>query len=101
VLRLALVLKQEFHVELQAHRGPLAELQNLLRGKSFPSLWDHVMILHETARLELIRLPIVTFDLDEAVIIIPLAPHLRALMVGFGTSVPILQLPLFNAVGIR
>lgn len=101
VLRLALALRQEFHIELQAHRGSLAELQVQLQGRSFPKLWDHVIVLRGKARLTLIRLSEVTFGVEEAIVVAPLAPHLHALLVGFGMPAPMQQLPLFRAVGVR
>jgi hypothetical protein len=74
VLRLAFVLRRDFHVELQAHRESLAELQHSLRGRSFPALWDCVLLLRGQARLALIQLSEATLDLDQAVIVMPLAP---------------------------
>ena len=100
VLRLALVLKQDFHIELQAHRESLAELQNLFRGRSFPWLWDRAVLIRGRAPLAISRLAEVTFVADEAVIVMPLAPHLRELMVGFGVPVPTQQAPLFRAIGV-
>lgn len=101
VLRLALVLKQRFHLELQAHRELLAELQRLFHGKSFPILWDNILLFRGGSSVALIRLSGMTLELDEPAITIPLASHLQPLMVGFGLPSPMQQLPLFRAVGVK
>lgn len=101
VLRLAHLLKQEFHIELHAHRESLAELQRSLQGRSFPALWDHVAVLRAGMLLTLLRFSEMTFDADRAVIVLPLASHLQVLTVGFGLAAPMQQLSLFRAVGIR
>jgi hypothetical protein len=59
------------------------------------------MLLRGQAQLELTSLSGITFNADEAVMVVPLAPHLRALMVGFGLPDSMQQLPLFRAVGVR
>jgi hypothetical protein len=99
VLRLALVMKQEFHIELQSHRQSLAELQSLFHGRSFPWLWDRAALIRRGAPLAISRLSEMTFT-DEALVVIPLGPHLRALMVGFGVPLSTQQAPLFRAISV-
>lgn len=101
VLRLALALKKDFRIELSAHRETLAKLQKLLHGKSFPALWDHVIVLRGRARLAMVRQSEIAVNVNEAVIMVPLTPHLRTLMVGFPLPAPMHQLPLFPAVRVR
>ena len=98
-LRLAFALKQEFSVALHAQRTSLAELQSLLQSKSFPALWEQVILLRGGG-LVITRLSDLMLDGDDASIVMPLAPHLRALMAGFGLPAPMQQLPLFHAVGL-
>ncbi|WP_425909817.1 MerR family transcriptional regulator [Nitrobacter sp. TKz-YC02] len=101
VLRLALVMKQDFHIELHPHRESFSELQKLFHGKAFPGLWDRVVLLRERAQLAIAKPSEMTFPADETVIVMPLAPHLRALMTGFGVPMPTQQMPLFRAIGFR
>lgn len=101
VLRLALVMKKDFHIELHAHRESLAELQKFFHGKSFPGLWDRVALLRGRILLTVCKHSEMTFAADEAVIVMPLAPHLRTLMAGFGLPVPAPQMSLFRAIGIK
>jgi len=100
VLRLAVVLRNQFHVELQAHRDLLASARILFEGSSFLGLWDGSLAIYGLTRCEL---PIGRGSLpsvDEDVILLRLSRHLEALSVGFGLSKPVSQLPLFPAVGL-
>ena len=45
LLRLAVSLRDQFHLELQAHRSLFASLRQGLRGGSFIALWDKVLAL--------------------------------------------------------
>ncbi len=72
-------------------------MQKLLQGKSFPALWDHVILLRGRA----IRLSEITVNVDEAVIIVPFASHLRTLMVGFELPASTQQTLLLPAIGVR
>jgi hypothetical protein len=100
VLRLAVVLKDEFHVELQAQRNLLGGLQRELSGRPFPSLWSVSVVLYPGGHWELSSAddrPGVAFE--GGFLVLPLAPHLRALSTGFGLAETTRQLPLFAAVG--
>lgn len=100
VLRLAVVMRSRFHVELQAHRDLLARVRCLLNGRSFPSLWGHRLAIFGLQRCALLG----TGDplpADEDVFLLALHAHLEALSQGFGVAEPIAQLPLFPAVGLR
>jgi hypothetical protein len=48
-LRLAAVLRDQFKVELQAHRELLGKMQSELTGRSFPALRGCVMALYGNA----------------------------------------------------
>lgn len=101
VLRLAVVLKQKFHVELQAQREFFAWLQRELAGRSFPALWQLVVVLHAPGQWELSDMEGVRLSSDESFMALPFAPHLRTLSVEFGLAEPVRQLPLFAVVKVQ
>ena len=100
LLRLTVVLRSQFHVELQVHRDLLLRARELLNGRSFPSLWNYRLAIFGLESCELFGgsdpLPI-----DQDAILLGLNVHLEALSQGFGVSEPIAQLSLFPAVGLR
>ena len=100
LLRLAVVMRSRFHVELQVHRYLLLRARALLNGRSFPSLWGHRLAIFGLERCALLGAgdPVPT---DADVILLGLNAHLETLSQGFGVSEPIAQLPLFPAVGLR
>lgn len=100
LLRLAVVMRSRFHVELQVHRYLLLRARELLNGRSFPSLWGHRLAIFELERCALFGAgdPV---PADEDVILLGLNTHLETLSQRFGVSEPIAQLPLFPAVGLR
>jgi MerR HTH family regulatory protein len=102
VLRLATVLKQEFHIELQARRDLLGGLQRELAGRSFPSLWSVSVIVDAEGRWQLSSADDRPGAASEkGFLVLPLAPHLRILSTGFGLADTPRQLPLFAAVGVQ
>ena len=101
VLRLAVVLRTRFHVELQAHRELLASARKLLEGASFPGLWGGTLAIYGLARCELLTARAPPPSAEEDAILLHLNRHLEALSQGFGLPEPISQLPLFPAVGLR
>src|SRR5260221_7379732 len=54
LLRLAVVLRSRFHVELQAHRDLLIAARALLDGASFPALWGTTLAIYDLRRCELL-----------------------------------------------
>lgn len=100
LLRLTVVLRSRFHVELQIHRDLLLRARELLNGRSFPGLWNHRLAIFGLDSCELLGgsdpLPA-----NQDAILLGLDVHLEALSKGFGVSEPIAQLPLFPAVGLR
>jgi len=56
LLRLAMVLRTRFHVELQPHRELLAAARELLDNVSFPTLWGRTLAIYDLRRCELIPL---------------------------------------------
>jgi len=100
LLRLAVVLRSRFHVELQVHRDLLFRARKLFNGRSFPGLWNTRLAIYGLDSCALLGgsdpLPA-----EQDVILLGLNVHLEALSQGFGVSEPIAQLPLFPAVGLR
>ena len=100
LLRLAVVLKETFHVELQAQRGLFAALAGRLAKVSFPALRGSVLVVRASGVFDIAPLGEVQ-ALDADALIIHLDPHLDVLSTGFGLAEPIRQLPLFPAVMVR
>ncbi|HEV7285788.1 MAG TPA: hypothetical protein VGN75_13120 [Kaistia sp.] len=99
LLRLAVVLKETFHVELHAQRGFFAALAEHLAKASFPALRGSALVIRGSGAFEL--LPLGATRVAGDVLIVELDPHLDALSTGFGLAEPIRQLPLFPAVAVR
>lgn len=100
LLRLAVVMRSRFHVELQVHRDLLVRALALLSGRSFPSLWGSTLAIYglEHCALLAVNEPV---PADQDAILLRLNDHLEILSRGFGVTEPIAQLQLFPAVGIR
>lgn len=98
LLRIALRLKDRFHIELHAHRGLFEALRETLGGISFLKLWGTSLAIYGRETWELI-------DSDAAgqmkadAIIVHLDPHLAVLAVEFAMPgpPPTGQLELFPA----
>lgn len=100
LLRIAVVLRTRFHVELQAHRDLLVAARELLEGASFPALWGGTLAIYDFRRCELLPARSNVGE-DEDAVLLRLNQHLEALSQGFGLLDPVAQLPLFPAVPIR
>ncbi|MGP4670073.1 hypothetical protein [Agrobacterium pusense] len=99
LLRLAVVLRSRFHVELQAHRDLLAAVRNYLNGRSFPSLWGFTLAVSDDGRCQLLG-PTELAPLELDLILLRLDPHLQALSEGFEQVALNDQLPLFSAISV-
>jgi hypothetical protein len=97
LLRLATVLHKRFHLELQANRGLLAAMRNVLNGVPFPSLQGTSLAIHDAHRCELIpeASPVV---LLEDGILLSLRRHLEIISQGFPIPELERQLTLFPAL---
>ncbi len=100
VLRLAVVLRTRFHVELHAHRELLTATRKLLGGASFPGLWGATLVIYGLARCELVSARTSPLEAEEDAILLRLNRHLEALSQVFGLPEPVPQLPLFPAIGV-
>ncbi|MBT0963026.1 MerR family transcriptional regulator [Denitromonas iodatirespirans] len=100
LLRLAVVFKETFHIELQAQRDLFAALAQRLEKRPFHALRGSALVLQAGAQYDIVPLPeIRTVDTDS--LIIRLDPHLDALSTDFGFVEPTGQLPLFAAMAVR
>lgn len=102
LLRIAVVLRVRFKIELQAHKALLRALRQLFGGVSFPALRGSVLALRAMEHGELLSEGVVRIgsnDLDT--LFLRLDPHLDVLEAAFAPQDQDAQLPLFRAVGIR
>lgn len=96
-LRLLRELNERFGAEVGAWKGAVGEFRKLVNGRFFPGLWNTVVVFPDRDHARLLD------DLSvsaEALLILPLAPHLEVIAQDFGLPHE-LQLPLFSAVGLR
>jgi len=100
LLRLAVVLRETFHIELQSQRSLFTGLAARLAKVSFPSLRGRVLVLRADGTYDVAEIGGMQ-PLDRDAVIVHLDPHLDVLSAGFGFAEPIRQLPLFPAVAIR
>lgn len=96
VLRVAVVLRQRFQVELQAHKASFAELRSMIQAASFPSLWGCKAALDagNTWTLSPVGAPLMADAM-----VLCLDPHLEAIRDGFslpGKVISPLQGDLFS-----
>lgn len=96
-LRMLRELHIRFGVEMSAWKGALGQFREQVDGCFFPSLLDVWAAFVDRDQARLLDGP---SHLAEAAVMVPLAPHLRAIAHGFEFS-PEPQLPLFAAVGLR
>ena len=101
LLRLAVTLRDRFHLELQAHRSLFASLRRGLRGRSFIALWDKTLALYGHDEWHLVDADADPLRQDAVVIL--LNPHLHILSEGFALPKPAAvagQLDLFPATPV-
>jgi hypothetical protein len=102
ILRVAVLLRDRFQLELQAHKTSFARLKSELRTRSFVTLWGHSLALSPNGGWTLVEGD--TLPADDDVLLIRLDPHLRILRDGF--ALPDLvpapgQLDLFSLAHTR
>lgn len=101
LLRLAVVLRDRFKLELQAHRDLFAQLGAGLARTSFLSLWGKALVLHGGAQWSLLD-PRDEVVFTDDCILLRLDPHLQHLLDGFSLPKPVSvsQFQLFPALGM-
>lgn len=102
LLRLAVTLRERFHIELQAHRSLFASLRRGLQGRSFIALWDRALELHGGDEWLLVDEARTEPPLQDAMVVL-LNSHLLVLSEGFSLPKPVGfagQLALFPATPV-
>lgn len=101
LLRLAVVLRDRFKMELQAHRDLFAELGAGLARTSFLSLWGKSLVLYGGANWGMVDSHDEGAAIDDC-IVLRLDPHLQQLSDSFALPKPaaIGQFQLFPALGV-
>ncbi|MGQ3003522.1 MAG: hypothetical protein ACT6UH_08990 [Hydrogenophaga sp.] len=102
LLRLAVVLRDRFKLELHAHRDMFAQLGSGLACISFLSLWGKALALHGGVQWRLVDLRDEDALLDDC-ILLRLDPHLQQLSGSFSLPEPVSagQFQLFPALGVE
>ncbi|MBI5921500.1 MAG: MerR family transcriptional regulator [Betaproteobacteria bacterium] len=101
LLRLALIMRDRFKMELHAHRDLFADLGSDFGRVSFLSLWGKSLALYGGQRWRLVDLED-TRIVDVDCIVLRLDPHLQVLSAGFSLPQPstLSQISLFPALGV-
>jgi hypothetical protein len=96
ILRLAVSLRNRFHLELQAHKTLFGELKEFLRSRKPSDLKDATLVLFGDGRWALVD-EAVRGQLEEEALSIRLRPYLEPLLAAFGLvdDSPIVQIELF------
>lgn len=82
LLRLAVALRERFHLELQAHCELFANLRHYLQEESFLFLWGKILVLYGEERWGLLDLND-SLELTDDALMIRLDPHLEILAIEF------------------
>ena len=102
LLRIAVVLRERFRIELQGHKDLLHALQELFSGVPFPTLRGCVLALRAMEHGEFLTEGMVRVGGDDPdTLFLGLDPHLNVLETEFAPQDQSEQLPLFRAVRIR
>ena len=102
LLRIAVVLRERFKIELQAHKAFLHALRGLFVGVPFPALRGCLLALRAMEHGEILPEGMVRVGgSDPDTLFLRLDPHLDVLEAEFAPQDQIGQLPLFRAVRIR
>jgi DNA-binding transcriptional MerR regulator len=99
LLRLAVVLKTSFHIELQAHRAFFAALSQRIENRPFHALRGCALLVQPDTQFDIV--PLSDFQAKSTdTLILCLDPHLDALSADFDLIEPVDQFPLFAVAGV-
>jgi hypothetical protein len=87
VLRVAVTLRDRFHLELQAHKHLFDQLRRDLTGKSFIALWGCSLALFGDERWEFVGAD-ESGEIEGDAMVLRLDPHLIVLSEGFALPAP-------------
>ncbi len=96
LLRLAVVLKESFHIELHAQRALFSGLAERLAKVSFPALRGSVLVIGCEGTFSILPIEEIRSPATD-LLMLRLDPHLDVLSTEFALIEPIRQLPLFPA----
>jgi hypothetical protein len=102
VLRIAVLLRDQFSLELQAHKVSFDKLRKALRSKSFIALWGQRLALQGDGAWSFLDESDPAPEADA--LLIQLDPHLRVLRDGFALPDPAGQsgqMDLFSLTAIH
>lgn len=102
VLRMAVILKDKFRLELQAHRNLFAGLRRELKSRSFIAMWGQALVLRGANKWSFADVDVAETSRDD-VMILHLDPHLEVLAAGFALPRPTEvtgQFDLFPALAV-
>lgn len=101
LLRLALILRDRFKLELQAHRAQFADLRHNLGQMAFHSLWGKSLAIYGNQLWNLLQPEDLASTMDDC-ILLRLDSHLEKLVEPFSLVHPIApeQYELFAATGV-
>lgn len=88
VLRIAVALRTQFHVELQAHKSFFDELRMALLQRSFISLWGKQLAVAGNGDWYLTEGAVADVTINEDAMFIRLNPHLEVISGGFALPRP-------------
>ncbi|GBQ13336.1 hypothetical protein CFR78_14315 [Komagataeibacter rhaeticus] len=102
LLRIAVVLKERFHIELQSQKPLFLALSVRLAKISFPALRETALVLEPGGGFDILPLGALRRLAEKGdCLILTLDPHLDLLSMQFGMPAPMRQLPLFPVRAIR
>lgn len=81
VLRIAVSLRDRFHIELEHHRPLFAALREHLSQTSFIGLWGRALAIYDVARWEILAAGQAPASAEQAIVVL-LDPHLTVLSHG-------------------
>lgn len=98
LLRIAVVLKKQFHIELQSQKPLFSALSVQLEKTSFPALRETALVLESDGGFDIVPMKALRHVTERGdCLILLLDPHLGVLSTQFGMPEPMRQLPLFPA----
>ncbi|WP_186057091.1 MerR family transcriptional regulator [Burkholderia gladioli] len=100
ILRLAVVLKESFHIELQSQRGLFASLTDRLAKRPFHALRGSALVLEASGQCDIVPLSKVRAMAND-ILVIRFDPHLDALSTGFELVGASAQLPLIPVASVQ
>lgn len=100
LLRLAVVLREKFHVELTSHKSLFLGLAKMLKNYSFPALYDSILVIMPGGEFRLYQCREYSGVSCDA-LVINMNPHLEILSSEFQPANELHQFHLFPAIAVK